>query len=73
MEFGYELKFVDSLKDLAAIGNNLRDGLHVIIYMPNELEMEATLKLDSRSGIWLGVPVPGTTKYFPESCGSATT
>jgi hypothetical protein len=66
-QFGYELKFADSLKDIAAIGNDLRDGLRVIIYMPRELEMEAVLKFDPMAGIWLGIPVAGTTKIYPEA------
>ena len=68
-QFGYELKFADSLKDIAAIGDDLRDGLRVVIYMPHELEMEAVLKFDPKAGIWLGFPVAGTTKIYPEAFG----
>jgi len=71
-QFGYQLVFADSLKDLAAIGDDLRDGLRVIIYMPQELEMEAVLKFDPKAGIWLGLPVAGTTKIYPEELGPSS-
>jgi hypothetical protein len=67
MELGYNLNFPTSKKDLDAVGNDLSDGLHVIIYSPNELEMEAILKFDHKLGFWVGRPIPGTITYLDES------
>jgi hypothetical protein len=64
---GWELRFQQSIEDMAAIGSDLREGLHVIIYSPNELEMEAILKFEESIGYWIGIPVPGTIKYLDGS------
>ena len=61
---GFELRFRKSLEDLAKMGDELREGNHVIIYSPNELEMEAVLKFDKEIGFWKGMPVAGTIKYL---------
>ena len=67
MDHGFDLRFRKSIEDITKIGDELREGLHVIIYSPGELEIEAILKFDSDRGIWLGVPVPGTIKYLDGS------
>lgn len=59
-DWGYELTLRRSLRDLDAISPQLRDGLHVIIYMPGELEMEATLKFDLGNNRWVALPIDGT-------------
>ena len=41
------------------------EGMRVIIYMPDELEMEATLELDPTSKCWIARPDIGTIKYTP--------
>ena len=46
MEQGYWLGFSRSRKDLEALGDELREGITVTIYMPDELEMTATLTFD---------------------------
>jgi hypothetical protein len=62
-----------SKRDLEAIGPALKQGLRVIIYMPDELEMEAILEFDyagsswREEGSWIGRPVPGTVKYLDGS------
>ena len=61
---GYNLSSVGSLRDIAPIADQLRDGLHVILYMTGELELEAILKFDSQTGRWIGFPVPGTLRYI---------
>jgi len=63
-ERGYELKFTQSLEDIAAIGQQIHEGMQVVIYMPEELEFIATLKFDREAGWWLGVPIAGTIKYL---------
>jgi len=64
---GWELRFRKSIEDSAAIGSELREGLHVILYSPNEPEAGAILKFDESVGHWRGVPVPGTIKYLDGS------
>lgn len=49
------------------VGGSLRDGLHVIIYMTGELEMEAVLEFDARWKRWTAHPIEGTTKIYPEA------
>jgi hypothetical protein len=61
---GYELDLPRSIEDLARIGGELKDGLHVLIYMPNELEMEAILTYDSVQERWMASPIHGTVKRF---------
>lgn len=58
-----------SVEDLALIPDK-HDGMHVIIYMTGELEMEATLEFDAKHGCWMAWPVEGTTKIYPEAFGS---
>jgi hypothetical protein len=61
---GYGLWLRASLNDMALITNELRDGLRVIIYMPDELEMEAILKFDKVNGAWMAFPVEGTLTHY---------
>ena len=46
MEQGYWLGFSRSQNDLKELGDELREGITVTIYMPDELEMTATLTFD---------------------------
>jgi len=71
-EYGYELKFDQSLEDMKPIAHLLRDGLRVVIYSPGEMEMEATLKFDTERNYWLGFPVEGTLQIYPEAYGPAS-
>ena len=64
---GYRLGFDQSRNDLEAIGNDLRDGTKVTIYMPDELEMTAVLRLDETENVWWADPIDGTTKYLDGS------
>ena len=56
---GYPLLFDQSKRDLVAIGDELREGLRVIIYMPDELEVEAILRRGNicEQECWVGVPI----------------
>jgi hypothetical protein len=64
---GYELSLPLSLADLAALGDRLRDGLEVIIYMPDELEMRAVLNFAVEQHIWIAQPIEGTIRYLDGS------
>jgi hypothetical protein len=56
-ERGYWLGFEQSRKDLEALGADLREGATVTIYMPDELEMTATLRFDTAADVWWADPV----------------
>jgi hypothetical protein len=60
----YELGLPGSLRDIEPIADKLRDGMHVIIYMTNELEMEAVVSFDVERNRWMAAPVEGTIKYY---------
>jgi len=55
-ELGYLLWFDKSRQELNCIGSELRECLRVLIYMPDELELEAELKFDIDLGCWRGIP-----------------
>lgn len=63
-EHGYWLGFDQSLKDLEILGDKLRDGARVIIYMSEELEMDAVLRFDLAATVWWADPISGTIKYL---------
>ena len=63
---GYWLHLKKSREDLDGIKADLVNGLRVIIYMPEELEMEANLLLDAEVGTWLAMPIDGTIRYLSE-------
>jgi len=56
-EAGYLLHFAKSLEDINEIEGGPYEGMNVIIYMPDELEMEAILRFDDEFECWRGVPV----------------
>ena len=60
---GYGLWLNASREDLARIPGGPREGMRVVIYMTDELEMEADLAFDSDRNVWTALPIPGTTKY----------
>ena len=51
-EGGYSLCLDRSLEDLRSFQQELRDGLIVTLYMPNELEMTARLYFSNSEGFW---------------------
>ncbi len=66
-EWGYELNFPRSKDDLKRIGPDVCDGMRIIIYMPDELEVEANLKYDDKLGCWKAMPDMKTVKYLDGS------
>jgi hypothetical protein len=67
MEQGYWLGFSRSQNDLKALGDELREGITVTIYMPDELEMTATLTFDPIEKVWWANAVDGTITYLDGS------
>ena len=63
------LGFPDSLRDIAAIGDELAEGLHVRLYSPGEFELDAYLKFDPERDSWIGYEIEGTFKYCPGALG----
>jgi hypothetical protein len=61
---GYCLGFDQSRNDLEALGDELREGTRVTIYMPHELEMTATLRFDATEKVWWAKPVDGAITYL---------
>ena len=54
-EGGWTLCFDQSIRDLEAVVD-LKDGTRVLLYMIDDLEVEAELKFDKKLGCWLGFP-----------------
>ena len=65
-ERGYWLHLDQSKKDIAALMPPATEGMEVVIYMPDELEMCATLNRD-KSGVWIAMPISGSIKHYGES------
>ena len=62
----YSMNLDRSIENIAPIADQLYDGLHVIIYMVDELEMEAIPKFDNEHKIWTATPLLKTSKYSDE-------
>jgi hypothetical protein len=62
----YWLGLNQSKLDLEAMGDDLKEGTRVVIYMTNELEMEAVLEFIGRRG-WAARGEPSTIKYLDGS------
>jgi hypothetical protein len=63
-DHGYWLVLPRSRLDLVALGTTLRDGMTVTLYMPDELEMQATLRFSPSDRIWIADPVAGSIRHF---------
>jgi len=55
------LNTVGSLRDIDAHRGELREGARVLLYVPDEFEVEGTLEFDR---IWLAVPDLPTLRYY---------
>jgi hypothetical protein len=60
----FDLGIPGSLKDIAPIADNLRDGMRVVLYMTDELEVEAILEFEPKYGHWLARADWSTIKYL---------
>ena len=59
-DHGYLLCLDQSKDDLQALGQGLRAGMIVTIFMPDELQMSATLHYDEIDSVWVARPIAGT-------------
>lgn len=57
------LDTVGSLRDIAECGDSLVEGLKVVLYVPGEFEVEATLMFDRA---WRAVPDLSTLRHLDE-------
>ncbi|MDT8757271.1 hypothetical protein MZO42_01045 [Sphingomonas psychrotolerans] len=60
----YWLTLPLSKADLRTLDPQPREGMLVTIYMPDELEMEATLRWNDDLVAWAAVPLPSTIRYL---------
>lgn len=63
-EGGYLLWFEQSLAELERNRGRVAEGAQVIIYMPLEIEMTATLRFDEDMGCWRAIPIAGTISFL---------
>lgn len=58
----FDLSIPGSLKDLMPIAGQIRDGLRVMLYDGEALEVEAELQFDPEHQRWMGRPVWDTLR-----------
>ena len=63
----FDLGCPGSLGDLNRHASELKEGMRVMFYEPDELEAEGTLEFDSRDGRWIAVPDFSTIRYIGRS------
>jgi hypothetical protein len=66
-EGGGDTFFLDipgSLKDICRLGDSLRPGIRVLLYMTDELEVEANLEYDPEYKRWIGRTDWSTIRYL---------
>lgn len=69
-EDDYWLAVPQSVADLEAFRDQLSEDVRVVIYMPDEIEMEAILHHDDRLRIWIATPIPNTIVNLADSKGN---
>lgn len=62
----YDLGIEGSREDLKRLSGLLKDGLRVVIYQTNELQMEAFLEFDMEQQQWTARPIENTTTYLDD-------
>jgi hypothetical protein len=60
----YDLGIPGSLRDIEPLVDKLSDGLHVILYDNEELEVEAVLEFEPKYNIWMARPLWDTLRRF---------
>jgi hypothetical protein len=62
----YDLAIPGALKDIEPIASELTDGMHVILYDGEGLEIEAVLEFDHNYRQWMARPLWNTLKQPSE-------
>jgi hypothetical protein len=57
-----DLGIPGSLRDIESISSKLADGMHVVLYDDQELEVEAVLEFDKSYQRWMASPIWSTLK-----------
>ena len=60
----YSLSVFGAQKDIKRLGDSLHPGMRVLLYMTDELEVEATLEYDGVYKRWLGRADWSTIRYL---------
>ena len=63
----YDLGIPGSRRDLAPLAGELSDGVHVMLYDGQEIEVEAVLEFDAASDRWMALPLWDTIRRSVES------
>ncbi len=63
----YDLGIPGSRRDLAPLAGELGNGLHVMLYDGQEIEVEAVLEFDEASDRWMALPLWDTIRRSGES------
>jgi hypothetical protein len=50
----YLLSIFGAQEDIQLLGDSIRPGMRVLLYMADELEVEATLQYNSQNQYWVG-------------------
>lgn len=58
------LNLARSKAELENSKETIRPGLHVILYMEGEFEVEAVLDIDKQFNTWVASPIYSTIKYY---------
>ena len=58
----YSLDIPQALKDIAPVADKLAVGMHVVIYMTGEVEVEAVLDFDKEQLRWVASPIWSTLR-----------
>jgi hypothetical protein len=58
----YDLGIPGSRRDLAPVAGELSNGVHVMLYDGQEIEVEAVLEFDAASDRWMALPLWDTIR-----------
>jgi hypothetical protein len=62
----FDLGITGSLRDIEPIASKLKNGMRVVLYDGEELEVEALIEFDIRYQRWMAIPIWSTLKYLDE-------
>jgi hypothetical protein len=62
----FDLGIPGSLRDIEPIASELKNGMRVVLYDGEELEVEALIEFDVRYQRWMATPIWSTLKYLDE-------
>jgi hypothetical protein len=60
----YSLSIFGAQEDIQRFGDSIRPGMRVLLYMGDELEVEAILQYNSQHQYWIGHADMSTLRYL---------